>query len=66
MDSVSDWASKEFVKTTESLDRSGFAFEFLRRNFNYQADYKKFLKARSDTTGSSPQFSKKWGLVFSG
>lgn len=39
MSSAPDWNSLQFIKFIVGFDRSGFAFEFLRRNIEYQKDY---------------------------
>ncbi|MBW9075679.1 transcriptional regulator domain-containing protein [Agrobacterium deltaense] len=61
-----DWTSLKFSQVVFGFDRSGFAFEFLRRNAEYRKDYSAFLKSRDSSAVPEMPFSQKWGLVFPG
>ncbi|CUX47975.1 hypothetical protein H009_17868 [Agrobacterium tumefaciens str. Cherry 2E-2-2] len=66
MSNAPDWNSLQFVKFIFGFDRSGFAFEFLRRNIEYQKDYSEFVRCQNSSVASEVSFSNKWGLVFPG
>lgn len=66
MKTESDWASLEFINNTFSLDRSDFAFEFLRRNLNYQSDYTAISKGGPAAAALINSLPTKWGLIFPG
>ncbi|AYM83979.1 hypothetical protein At12D1_40970 [Agrobacterium tumefaciens] len=66
MSNAPDWNSLQFIKFIVGFDRSGFAFEFLRRNIEYQKDYSKFVRRQNSSEASRVSFSDKWGLVFPG
>lgn len=70
MEPLQDWRSPQFEEELGQLDRGGVAFEFLRRNKNYHADYQ-------DTSGRIASSGKKrleaiellsarWGVTFPG
>jgi hypothetical protein len=65
METESNWASSDFISNTFALDRSDFAFEFLRRNLNYQTDYEKASKEGPAAAPLISSFPAKWGLIFS-
>ncbi|MGK6317150.1 transcriptional regulator domain-containing protein [Neorhizobium sp. DT-125] len=65
METESNWASSDFISNTFALNRSDFAFEFLRRNLKYQIDY---VTASKEGPAAAPlisSFPAKWGLIFS-
>lgn len=71
---MGDWPlSKEDWRTTDAydyladLDTAGVAFEFLRRNPDYQADCKHAVnqdKLDSDEDAKTADFAHRWGLAF--
>lgn len=66
MSNPPEWTSRQFSEALFDLDRSGFAFEFLRRNEEYRADYRRHQRSPTGSGVSAPQFATKWGLVFPG
>ena len=48
-----DWRHATDYEFTESLDRAGWCWEFLRRNSNYRSDYAAMLDSFSDMHKSS-------------
>ncbi|WP_415213951.1 transcriptional regulator domain-containing protein [Shinella sp.] len=66
MSNAPDWNSLQFIEFIFCFDRSGFAFEFLRRNIEYQKDYSEFVNYQNSSATSKVAFSDKWGLVFPG
>jgi hypothetical protein len=59
-----DWKNKEDYAYTSSLKPEGWAFEFLRRNKEYQTDYKRLEKAHQTLTKKygpqSKETKSKW------
>lgn len=60
-----DWRSQQTERVLNTLERQGFAWEFLRRNPDYRTDYDRLS---SPMTGR-PDFSQgsvapQWGLRF--
>ena len=60
-----DWRSQQTERVLSTLERQGFAWEFLRRNPDYRTDYDRL---RNPMT-SPPDFSQgsvapQWGLRF--
>ncbi len=52
---------------TLSLDPPGLAWEYLRRNANYQQDWNKHGRARrGDAVARATRFAEPWGLRFPG
>lgn len=66
MSNPPEWTSRQFSEALFDLDRSGFAFEFLRRNEEYRADYRRHKRSPTGSDVSAPPFATKWGLVFPG
>lgn len=63
-----DWRSESDYDHVDGLDVSGLAWEFLRRNPQYQSDY---LAARGgedglDLPGAGGGLPPRWGLRFPG
>lgn len=58
----SHWRSKESYDYLEGLSPEGLAWEFLRRNHNYQRDYNTLKSARR--LSGSADLAKNWGLQF--
>lgn len=67
---ASDWRSLSGHDYLSELDRSGFAWEFLRRNPAYQEDYNTIMReAASDARQEGPTRDAlvwRWGLSFPG
>ena len=66
--SASDWRSISEYDYLKRLDRSGFAWEFLRRNAAYQEDFKTLSReAASDAEAGdrlAETLGQRWGLYF--
>jgi Family of unknown function (DUF6499) len=64
MPEVFDWRSAAAYTYLDDLGSTAFAWEFLRRNSDYQHDYRSIL----DDAGTSPETSeplaRRWGLRF--
>jgi hypothetical protein len=56
-----DWRSPEAYQPVKEADITDFAWECLRRNPDYQADYQDVA-----TTGPQvpPEFRRRWGVCF--
>lgn len=58
-----DWRSPTAYNYTKDLNPSGLAWEFLRRNPDYRADYSSAgHQAASETGAARP--ARRWGLRF--
>ena len=59
-----DWRSE--TATLKQLDRPGFAWEFLRRNRKYIADYERIMRAgnfdKPDVANAAANIARHWGL----
>lgn len=66
MVSVTVWSSPQFANSFPPLDRSGFTFEFLRRNDDYRLDYIVFSKHKRAAAkrNALTMLAIRWGLVF--
>ena len=68
MEALKDWRSPQFEEDLAKLDRGGIAFEFLRRNARYQADYAKAMKriaaGGEERSGAIARLSRRWGVTF--
>ena len=63
--SSSDWRSPSAYEYLQDLNSSGLAWEFLRRNQEYRADYATLdFRAALDAGVAGPE--RRWGLVFRG
>lgn len=58
-----DWRSSETYKQLQTADAPDFAWECLRRNMDYRAEY---LTLRNSGTPAavSSEFRSRWGLSF--
>jgi len=62
------WRSQEATAYLDSVQRAGFAWEFLRRNPVYRRDFK--IMSRCIATGTATDLEaaralgKRWGLSF--
>lgn len=60
------WSSPQFVIQFPPLDRSGFAFEFLRRNSDYRSDYAAFASQGGTVAkrNALQGLRTRWGIAF--
>ncbi len=58
-----DWRSPRFAEALSRLDRAGFAWEFLRRNPDYRADYKRVVR-EGQGGAADAAVGERWGLCF--
>ncbi len=69
MPRMQDWRSAKGSATT-SLDRQDFAWEFLRRNPTYRADYERIVRSHHDdkpeAANAVANFARHWGLNCTG
>jgi len=63
--SGSDWRSPEAYTRMENAELTGVAWEALRRNFNFQYDYREIASAKRESNVTA-EFRRKWGLCFRG
>jgi len=56
-----DWRSPEAYKNMQNAEAADFAWECLRRNNDYQTEYRAL---RADPTVVTAGFRSKWGLSF--
>ena len=56
---ISRWRSSETYDYLDALDPPDLAWEWLRRNTDYQNDY-----ARADSPSRKQELRRKWGLQF--
>ncbi|HEV2652201.1 MAG TPA: DUF6499 domain-containing protein [Rhizomicrobium sp.] len=63
-----DWRSATAADELNRLDRAGFAQEFLRRNQDYQEDYRRMIRLVEAGTMSEEAATSvlalRWGLSF--
>jgi hypothetical protein len=64
MPNVPDWRSE--TAPLKQLERPGFAWEFLRRNQKYIADYERIMRAgnfdKPDVANAAANIARHWGL----
>ncbi len=64
MPNVPDWRSE--TAPLKQLERPGFAWEFLRRNRKYIADYERIMRAgnfdKPDVANAAANTARHWGL----
>ncbi|MCP3460899.1 MULTISPECIES: transcriptional regulator domain-containing protein [unclassified Bradyrhizobium] len=56
-----DWRSPASYQSVKDGETSDFAWEILRRNPKYQADYRNTVSKHGQVT---PEFRRRWGLCF--
>ncbi len=61
-----DWRKVGDYEFTSELDRAGWAWEFLRRNSEYRAEYKSMMEQRSDRLKKTKFLHEKKDLVQEG
>jgi hypothetical protein len=63
-----DWRRAEAYGAVEQLSADALAWEFLRRNPGYRADYEQFVRepaAGAEAEAEGQRFAR-WGLTFRG
>jgi len=60
---VADWRSEQDYKNFEKAETADIAWEWLRRDSEYEREYRS-LTAAARLTATPQQFRKKWGLSF--
>lgn len=63
---TSRWRSAAAYDFIDRLSPSGIAWEYLRRNTDYQADYRESLKQTRDAERTAEHLARRWGLRFRG
>ncbi|MGY3585567.1 hypothetical protein ACVIGB_005378 [Bradyrhizobium sp. USDA 4341] len=62
------WRAPETIERLNSLERPGFALEFLRRNADYRRDFahtqRQIARGGIDPEGVRATFARRWGLRF--
>ena len=59
-----DWRSSSTAEALNQLDRAGLAWEFLRRNPEYQGDYGNLPPHAEETDPATIATGVRWGLCF--
>jgi hypothetical protein len=59
--STFDWRSSDAYERAQSAEITGFAWECLRRNPDFQRDHR---SASPTSFGVTAQLRQRWGLVF--
>jgi Family of unknown function (DUF6499) len=62
---VADWRSEQDYKNFEKAETADIAWEWLRRDSEYEQEYRS-LTAAARSIAMPQQFRKKWGLSFRG
>jgi hypothetical protein len=60
-----DWRTPAAYDYAKSIAAAGFAWEYLRRNDEYQRDFHALAKMKSLSGRMLEAFSRRWGLRFS-
>ncbi len=60
---VVDWRSELDYVNFEKADTADFAWEYLRRDSEYEQEFRNLTSA-SQSSGAPHRFRKKWGLSF--
>jgi hypothetical protein len=63
--SAVDWGSEQDYANLEKTDAADFAWEWLRRDSEYERDFRS-LTAAAQLNGAPHFFRDKWGLSFRG
>lgn len=61
---ASDWRSSAKYEYLNQLDKAELAWEFLRRNPDYQRDYRTTIRRKPDDEGETEASPQRWGLRF--
>ncbi|QOZ36383.1 transcriptional regulator domain-containing protein [Bradyrhizobium sp. CCBAU 53421] len=59
-----DWRSEEAYSGLKNAEAADLAWEWLRRDPDYQKDYA-ILSRRGRSSATTERFRRKWGLSFS-
>ncbi len=59
-----DWRSTDSYRPALNYDAAAFAWEYLRRNLEYRADYAKSVEVSSLETTGIVDMRKRWGVCF--
>ncbi|MGX1350642.1 hypothetical protein AB7M49_004218 [Bradyrhizobium elkanii] len=62
---VADWRSEQAYPDAKNAEAADIAWEWLRRNREYQEDYRSFVRS-GRSSAMAEQFRLKWGLSFRG
>ncbi|PRD40506.1 hypothetical protein C5748_26580 [Phyllobacterium phragmitis] len=60
-----DWRTPAAYKHAKSIPAAGFAWEYLRRNDEYQRDFRAITPIKNLSGRRLEAFSQRWGLRFS-
>lgn len=60
------WRSADLYEYVEGLTPSELAWEFLRRNPDYQSSYQQLVAAGQISPEAASAFARHWGLHFRG
>ncbi|WP_376707427.1 transcriptional regulator domain-containing protein [Bradyrhizobium elkanii] len=63
--SVADWRSEQAYPDARKAEAPDIAWEWLRRNREYQKDYRIFVRS-GRSSAMADHFRRKWGLSFRG
>ncbi|HWX26692.1 MAG TPA: DUF6499 domain-containing protein [Steroidobacteraceae bacterium] len=61
---VVDWRSEPDYANFEKAETADFAWEYLRRDSEYEQEFRNLTSAAAQSSGTPHQFRKKWGLSF--
>ena len=65
----SDWRTPNGEDYLRRLNREGFAWEFVRRDPDYQSEYQRIAREAATVAGeegaASADLTRRWGLCFS-
>lgn len=64
MPSTREWRSASAYAYLNELDPTELAWEFLRRNPDYQRDYRTVVEETSSDVDLADQLAQRWGLRF--
>lgn len=59
-----DWQAPGAYSDIKAIPARGFAWEYLRRDENYHADYLAISRMEAPDDGIVAGFSRRWGLRF--
>lgn len=63
---ISTWRDRERYDYLGALTPEGLAWECLRRNDQYQEEYRRLVSPREDASPLTPAQQERWGLRFRG
>lgn len=59
-----DWRSPAAYIYVKRMPVAGFAWEYLRRNGDYLADFKTIARTKTPASEALDAFARRWGLRF--